>query len=353
VCPDVGELRRSIDEPSQDVEAHARSCEACAGALEALRADAGFAAAAVAAIGPSAVPVAAPPTLPVAELPPPRARRGWRYAAAGLAAALAVGVIATVPAAQTAAAQFLAQFRSQRFAAVQVDPASGRGVFAHLKELGAIQEPGRQRPQRVASLAEASQRVGFALKQPDAATLPPGIGGEARIEVSAAHQLRFTFQKAKVHEYLRRVGRPDFAVPDKLDGATLVVNAPAAALMAYRGASPDQSLVVGQAGEVTAGVEGKATLDELRDYLLSLPGLPPEAVRQLRAIQDWRTTLPIPVPAANVTWQDTTVGGAPALMLADPTGLGAGVIWQQGGRIYGVAGNVRSEEVLRVANGLR
>jgi hypothetical protein len=308
----------------------------------------------VAAIGPPSVPLAAPPRSPVAvPPPPPRVRRGWRYAAAGLAAALAVGVIATVPAAQTAAAQFLAQFRSQRFAAVQVDPASGQGVFAHLKELGLIQEPGRQRPQRVASLAEANQRVGFALKQPDAATLPSGVGGEARIEVSAAHQLRFTFQKTKAQEYLRRVGRPDVAVPDKLDGATLVINVPAAALMAYRGANQDRSIVVGQAGEVTAGIEGNATLDELRDYLLSLPGLPPEAVRQLRAIQDWRTTLPIPVPAANVTWQDTTVGGAPALMLADPTGLGAGVIWQQGGRIYGVAGNARSEEVLRVANGLR
>jgi hypothetical protein len=262
-------------------------------------------------------------------------------------------VIATVPGAQTAAAQFLAQFRSQRFAAIQVDPASGQGVFAHLKDLGVIQEPGRQRPERVASLGEASSRVGFALRQPDPATLPGGLTADPRIDVSPAHQLRFTFQKAKAEEYLRRVGRQDHGVPDKLDGATLVVNVPAGALLNYRGANPDQNLVVGQAAEVIAGVEGNATLEELRDYLLGLPGLPPEAVRQLSAIQDWRTTLPIPVPPGNVSWQNTTVAGAPALMVADPTGLGSGVIWQRDGRIYGVAGNFRGPEILSVANGLR
>jgi hypothetical protein len=356
VCPEVGELRRSIDEPVSEIESHVVGCEACREAVEELRENARFAATALAAVGPTEDEAASATARAPREsvVVPMRARRGgWRYAAAGLAAAVAVAVVATVPAAQTAAAQFLAQFRSQRFAAVQVDPASGQGVFAHFKDLGVIQESGRQRPEQVATLAEASTKVGFALKQADPATLPTGIGAEPRIQVSQAHQLRFTFQKGKAQEYLRRVGQPNHPIPDKLDGATLVVNVPAGALMRYRGASQDEGVVVGQAGEVTAGVEGNATLEELRDYLLGLPGLPPEAVRQLRAIQDWRTTLPIPVPAANVSWQDTTVAGAPALMLADPTGLGSGVIWQRDGRIHGVAGNFRGPEILRVANGLR
>jgi hypothetical protein len=352
MCPEVGELRRSIDEPVPSVEAHLSGCETCRGVVAELRENARFAAAAVGGLAPAVVPRAEAPRVGrVVELPP-RQRRGWRYAAAGLAAAVAVAVVATVPAAQTAAAQFLAQFRSQQFAAVQIDPASGQNVFAHFKDLGVIQEPGRRRPETVATLAEASSKVGFALKQPDPATLPAGITGDPRIQVSAAHQLRFTLQKAKVQEYLRRAGRPEHPVPDKLDGATLVVNVPAGALLAYRGATADQRVTIGQAGEVTAGVEGNATLEELRDYLLGLPGLPPEAVAQLRAIQDWRTTLPIPVPPGNVSWQNTTVAGAPALMLADPTGLGSGVIWQRDGRIYGVAGNFRSPEILRVANGI-
>ena len=352
MCPEVGELRRSLDETVESVDVHLTSCEACREAVGELRENAAFAAEAVGALAPAVVPAGVTPGLArVVELPR-RERGGWRYAAAGLAAAVAVAVVATVPAAQTAAAQFLAQFRSQRFAAVQVDPASGQGVFAHFKELGVIQDAPRPRREQVATLAEASSRVGFALKQPDPATLPAGIGAEPRIQVSPAHQLRFTFQKAKAQEYLRRVGRPEHPIPDKLDGATLVVNVPAGALLAYRGANEEQSIVVGQAGEVTAGVEGSATLEELRDYLLGLPGLPPEAVRQLRAIQDWRTTLPVPVPSGNMSWQDTTVAGAPALMLADPTGLGSGVIWQRDGRIYGVAGGFRSQEVLRVANGI-
>jgi hypothetical protein len=353
VCPELGDLRRSLDEPLATVERHVAECEGCRGTVAGLRADAELAARAVGWLGPDVVPSvpAAPAWREPAAAP---ARRGWRYAAAGMAAAALVGVLLTVPAAQVATAQLLAQFRSQRFAAVQVDPSSAKGVFAHFKDLGVIQESSRQRPEPVADLAAAGARVGFALKQPDPATLPAGAAADPRIEVSAAHQLRFTFQKAKAEEYLRRVGRTDHVVPEKLDGATLVVSIPAGALISYRSASGDQSVIVGQASEVTAGVEGNATLEELRDYLLGLPGLPPDAVRDLRAMQDWRNTMPVPVPvAANVTWQNTTVGASPALMLADPTGLGGGVIWQQDGRIYGVAGNLSAQEILRVANGLR
>src|SRR5438105_8737640 len=107
--------------------------------------------------------------------------------------------------------------------------------------------------------------------------------------------------------------------------------------------------MVGQAGQITAGVEGNVTLDELRDFLLGLPGLPADTVSQLRAVGDWRTTLPIPVPVDKVAWQPTTVGGASALMLSDRGGLGGGVLWQRDGHIYGVAGTVGQADLLRAA----
>jgi hypothetical protein len=378
-CPDVGTWRAWLDESgSAELEEHRAACVDCRALVRELQADAAHAAASIGALAPAALPsggavrlararlgapaagapsverIAAPAVRPVgayAVAPPQRGVLArWRLAAAGLAAAALVGV-ATVPAAQTAAAAFLAQFRSQRFVAVQVDESQGRSVFAHLKELGLVQEPRNRKPERVGSLAEASARVGFPVVLPNPSTLPAGLGATPLYEVFPATELRFTLQKAKAQEYLRRVGRPDVAVPDRYDGATLVVHLPAAALLNYRGPDPDRNILIGQSGEVTAGVEGSVTLDELRDYVLGLPGLPDDAVRELRALQDWRTALPVPVPA-KVSWQNTTVGGAPALMLADSTGLGSGVIWNKGGRIYGVAGNYVAADVLRVANGL-
>ena len=118
-------------------------------------------------------------------------------------------------------------------------------------------------------------------------------------------------------------------------GATLVVGLPAAVFLQYPRSTHEVGLVVAEAGELAVGVEGNVTLDELREFLLGLPDLPPETVQQLRAIQDWRNTLPIPVPMDRIHWQQVTIAGGPGLLLADNSGLGSGAIWQRDGRVYG------------------
>jgi hypothetical protein len=109
---------------------------------------------------------------------------------------------------------------------------------------------------------------------------------------------------------------------------------------------------VGESGDLTVGTEGGVSLDEFRELLLGLPGQPRETVDQLRAIQDWRTTLPIPVPVDQVSWKPTMVNGAQGIALTGTSGLGSGVIWQQDGHIYGVAGFATDAEVQGVANAL-
>ena len=84
--------------------------------------------------------------------------------------------------------------------------------------------------------------------------------------------------------------------------------------------------MVGAARELEVGVEGNVSLAELREFLLTLPDLPPETVRQLRAIEDWRTTLPIPVPVDQIAWQPVTIAGGPGLLLADDSGIGSGAL---------------------------
>jgi hypothetical protein len=111
-------------------------------------------------------------------------------------------------------------------------------------------------------------------------------------------------------------------------------------------------LVIGQAGMVTASAEGGVTLGELRDFLLELPGLSPETAEQLRAIDEWQTTLPVPIPVEQINWERATINGSPGLLLNDNTGLGSAAMWQHEGRIFGIAGAMKARELTRVAESL-
>jgi hypothetical protein len=279
----------------------------------------------------------------------------WRTALSGLAALVALTIVVGTPTGQAAASQFLAQFRSQRFAAITVDTSRGQNPFAELEHIGTVKNslaPDRSMEQ-VNSVAEASQRVGFSVKLPDQTAMPSGLGNTPTIRVSPSREVRFTFDRAKARSYFDQSGHPEVSLPDKYDGASMVVAVPAGILLEYRGTDNSKGLIVGQSSEIAVGVDGGVTLEELRDFLLELPNVPPETARQLRAIQDWRNTLPIPVPADQIKWQDTTIAGGPGLLLVDGSGLGSAAIWQRDGRVYGIAGAVSADELKRVANSLR
>ena len=120
----------------------------------------------------------------------------------------------------------------------------------------------------------------------------------------------------------------------------------------FAGRDGGPALLVGKAGMLGLDTEGGASLEELREVVLDLPGLPEETVAQLRAIGDWRTTLPLPVPTDEVSWDATQVEGAEAISFADPSGRLHALLWQRSGSIWGVAGVVGADEARDVANSL-
>lgn len=384
-CPDPGTWRAWLDqeavEAEVDLPTHLARCPACRETVEELRASRELAArllapllaeqpstaetllarerlhrqrlaqhsgAQVASSGASAQPLAR-------EQPLARGLRRWRLALGGLAAALLLAVGVSTPAGGEVAAAFLAQFRSQRFAVVAIaDPERNYQALQQLEQLGSLEiTPPRPRVEQVDSLAVASQRVGFPVSQVPRSALPPGVLPTPSIRVSPATTVRFTFDQERASGHLRASGHAGVALPERFDGATLVVSVPAAVMLEYRGSDGSPVLWVGQARELQATVEGQVTLEDLRDFLLELPGLSPEAKAQLRAIRDWRNTLPIPVPADQVRWQRTRIAGTEGLMLTETGGLGNAVIWQRNGRVYGVAGLVGEQEIQRVASSLR
>ncbi len=291
----------------------------------------------------------------------------WRIAASGLAAAVALSILVSVtPEGRALASGFLAQFRSQQVTAIEVSPQSQTEIMRTLNSLGnlgTVNIPGGQngRPEaavrgaaaqaKTATLAEASQAIGFKLETPDPALLPAGVDKTPRVQVMPSSQIRFTFDKAKASAYLKSTGH-EVTVPDKFDGATLVVSIPSAALLQYGNGNSKETLIVGQAGELVVDVEGKVGLDEMRDFLLGLPGLPPAVVTQLRTIKSWNQTLPIPVPVDQINWQSTNFNGHQGLLLNDNSGVGSAAIWYEGGHMYGVAGSLKATELKRVAESL-
>jgi hypothetical protein len=208
-------------------------------------------------------------------------------------------------------------------------------------------------PQMADDRAEASRLAGFAVPVVDPAVLPDGVEPDPeRILVSRAREVRLTFDRDKALDYLRRHGRPAASLPERYDGTQLVVQVPAAIVQQFAGRDGGPALLVAKAGTLGLDAEGGASLEELREVVLGLPGLPAETVAQLRAIGDWRTTLPLPVPTDEVRWRPTTVEGTEAIGFADETGRLHALLWQRGGHIWGVAGVLDADEARGVASSL-
>ena len=396
-CPDLGALRASIDAgdaapaPLAD---HARACPSCSDVLAELQRNAELATSAIALTAPDPPPAdatnaalaqfeqrrarltaAAAPTAPAppaaaaapADPTPLRRRRRLplgaraRAVAAALVAALVLTGLVATPGGRAAAAGFLAQFRSQQLKVVSLDASQSNrigAVVTGLVETGvftgdALDAKGLGEPKITSDLAEASRLAGFTVPGVDPSVLPRGVGRTPeRILVSQPHQTRITFHRDRALAYLAAHGRPDVELPERYDGTQLIVEVPGAVVQQFAGRDGGPALLVGKAGMLGVDAEGGATLEELRQVVLDLPGLPAETVAQVRNIDDWRSTLPLPVPTDEVRWRPATVGGAEALSFADQTGRLHALLWQRGGHIWGVAGVLGADEARDVADSL-
>jgi hypothetical protein len=91
----------------------------------------------------------------------------------------------------------------------------------------------------------------------------------------------------------------------------------------------------------------------MRDYLLTLPGLPKDIAAALRSFNADGSTLPLPVPVERFTTSPAVVDGKPATALATRDRSMAAVMWVDDGTVTVVAGALDTDEVLSVARGLR
>lgn len=358
--PTEGVLRRLLDEPAGVPEAdraHVAGCAHCLSELVVLREDAALVAEALAGEAGADVDVAAAwrrlATAAAAGGPAPaaaltRAPRSRAFLRRPVAAAVAAAVVLT-GAGAAAAAGWLQIFRTEQVAPVtitQPDLVELPDLSAY-GEVEVIAEPGVR---EVSGAAAAEEATGLSV--PHVAELPQGVTGEPAIHVGDQASAVFTFSADKAARAAAAAGETLPPPPPGLDGSNfrLVAGPGVAALWSSTSGVP--ALVVGRAVAPSAYSSG-IPFETVRDYLLSLPGLPEDVASQLRSFSGAGTTLPLPLPAEQVTTSTADVGGHPATVLTSRDGAMAAVVWVDDGILTAVAGSLSADEVLSVARGLR
>ncbi len=315
-------------------------------------------------------------------------RQRWyrrpRSLVAAIAAAIIIALIA-LPNAGVLADQFLSLFRVQQFQPITINPADLRSQpLPGLQDFGTAKLQGANMKDNLTA-AQAAQLVHFHILLPT--YVPKGVSGQLQYSVMTGGEVTFTFNSSSTRAYLDKNGGKNIAIPANLNGATFTITVAAGVEMQYNASngigqtnsvtiSHTQSKSVnGTQSNVTNGVQsnatnglpfiivevpapviratGTASINELRDFLLSLPNIPPSLVSQLKGIDLNSGTIPIPLPP-QITAQHVTIHGAPGLLLADNTPIGGGVLWQTHDMIYAVGGATgNATQLMETANSLR
>jgi hypothetical protein len=354
--PSEGVLRRLVDEPAgvtDDERAHVAGCATCLRGLDVARADAQLVGSALAAPAIRDVDtdtawarLSTTTAAPVRQASAGRARWGTAMRRPAIAALSAVVLV--TGAGVAAANDWLPIFQTERVDPVEVTSTDLVQVpdLSAYGDLEITQEP---ETAQVADAKAALDRTGLAV--PTVTDLPEGVTGDPAYQTAGTMSATFTFSAAKAAQAAAAEGEVLPLPPAGLDGSSLRLEAGPGVAAMWSQPTGVPTLVVARVVAPKVYSSG-VPFDTVKNYLLSLPGLPDSLADQLRDLSADGGTLPLPVPAELVTSYTTDVGGVEATVLESRDGLFAGVVWVEDGVMTGVAGSLSADELLSVASGL-
>ena len=292
------------------------------------------------------------------------------FLGAALAATALLTVAFTQPAVQTFAQGVVQSLRVQRVEPIKIDPALLRGLPignpADLAKVGTYRGPAEPRV-RAASVAEASRSTGLALRAPG--SLPAALRNSQVSYLSEAETFSITYDGQKLAQTAQEVGIRDAALLTDLralNGVTVRGTVPSAAVLLW-GTPPFGSPTAKEAQAAATGtpagpfvaflqmktpsldIPANVNADQLRERLLRSGALPPQLASQLLAIQDWRTTLPVPVTRGTAT-QVPVDGVTGTLVVGEfPVPM---LVWQKDGALYILGGTLSEGELIAAAKSL-
>jgi hypothetical protein len=356
--PTDGTLRRLLDEPAGVPDAdreHVAACPTCLGDLGRVRTDARLTGAAleVPEAGDVDVDVAwarlSRATPPVGRATAAGRSSRWRAAVRKPVVAAVSAVVLLSGAGVAAANDWLPIFRTERVDPVQIT-STDLVQLPDLSAYGDLQVTREPDTEQVADAATARERTGLTV--PEVAELPEGVTGQPAYQVAGVVSATFTFSAEKAAQAATAEGEVLPPPPAGLDGSSLRLEAGPGVAAVWSQPTGVPTLVVAHVVAPQVYSSG-VPFETVRDYLLSLPGLPAGLADQLRDLSADGATLPLPVPAELVTSSTADVGGFPATVLTSRDGLFAGVVWVENGVMTGVAGSLSADELLSVARDLR
>jgi hypothetical protein len=357
--PTEGVLRRLLDEPAGVTDAdreHVAGCEECLGWLAAIRDDADLVHAALTEAGADVdvatawqrLSTAGSATGGVPAAAPPRVGRFRAALRRPAIAGVAVAVVLT-GAGAAAAIDWLQIFRTEQIAPIRLSTAD-LNALPDLRAYGELVVSGDPDVHRVADAAAAAAETG--LHVPEVTSLPSGVTGEPTYQVGGEVSATFTFSADRAARAAAEAGEALPPPPPGLESQVRLVAGPGVAEIWSNDAGVP-ALVVGRAVAPSAFSSTGVPFETVRDYLLSLPGLPDDVAAALRSFNADGSTLPLPVPAGEVTTSSAAVHGARATVLERRDRTMAAVLWVEDGVVTVVAGSLGADEVLAVARGLR
>jgi len=383
-CPSDGELRALLDHQSTpEVRMHVDACATCAARLVQLsRVASGVSASldTLEAMSPRVETQHAYQRLQASLLAasePSLLRRGGEWmsgiwnrpqgrAIAAMATAVVLLLVVALSPMRTVADDFLNQFRVQKFAAITIPmnfeqpdqtamfqmmsaAAQSPAVHDELAGLGTFettfQFDGDHLPTALTEEQAAAQYDGLRVPQ----SLPDGFDSAPQAYVTEAGSASYTLNVDKARQIIAQIGLPIYAF-DSVTSPTLKfsVDVPSAAVLRYQDAA-GENLVVGQMVSPELDIPSEFNMDQLREDILRFPGLPSDLVSQLRAVDDWESTLIVPIPE-DATSESVKVDGNPGLLIKAEEGNG--VLWEDGGTLYAVFGQVSADQIMATAKSL-
>ncbi|CAN5832385.1 anti-sigma factor [soil metagenome] len=383
-CPDESVLRAYLDEPDDRTRAHLDACPDCRDRLAAIEQDAGYAADVLARLEPEREEISAPVALAIwrARRNPATDyergfslmgfwnRRGARLAT-GIAGVFALLMVLTISPMGSFAGDVLDRFRVQKFAAITIEMDDFQDFQTNmlLRLFMADQDALEGSVMNLADYmttfdeddpmanvqefdSEADARAAFG----DFATtgdVPDGYAKTPLYYVSDAGSVTVTVGTAEAQAIIDELNLPIFALPNASSQPEMVftLEIPSAVIQHFEGATGEDQIAIAQLPSPTLITPEGLDMDALREDLLALPGLPPDFVAQLRAIDDWESTMVIPVPEG-ASSDDVTINGEPGLLITSDDGKGSVVLWEDDGILFIVGGTESGDTITNIANSL-
>lgn len=271
--------------------------------------------------------------------------RGWLRPVGAVAGTL---LLATTLAVTGVADTILTIFEPTQVATINVDPSQLNGVPDPTR-YGTLTWIAQPQWVPAADIDAAAAAVGFRPLAP--ASLPAGVAGAPRFTTMGEAKATFQFDEAKARAAATEVGATLPPMPAAIANTTLTMSGGPAVMQQYgEGGVPRLAIVQAKAPVV---VSNGATVEELREYMLAQPGIPPAVAAQIRAIGDPVRTLLIPVGLDVGEPKLVSVRGTRGYFVGDDTGLGSGIVWLENGYAHAVLAPLGEGDLIALVNGLR